>query len=71
MAFTEEEEKRIELIESTLNKIMVWLGNTYSKKVGRQIILNQQETIDNLSTRLAAAESQLTTIITRLDSLSD
>jgi len=71
MAFTDEEENRISLIETSMNKIMKWLGNTFSKKQGRQMTLNQQETINNILLRVETLESQVSTIITRLDSIPD
>lgn len=71
MAWTDEEEARASLIESTLNKIMNWLANVPNRRQWRQMMLDRQETIDNLTTRVATLESEMTTIINRLDALPD
>jgi hypothetical protein len=67
--FTDEEENRVSLIESSINDMITWLGNTFSQREGRQMVLNQQETIDNLTIRVAALETQLGLIVARLDVL--
>ena len=71
MAFTDEESARVSLIESTLNKIMNWLANVPNRRQWRQMMLDRQETINNLTTRVATLESEMETIINRLDALPD
>lgn len=67
MAFTDEEEARITLIESTINQVMNWLLNTVSKLQWRQTLTHLDSTISTLTTRVTTLESQVTTIISRLD----
>ena len=68
-AFTDEQEARITLIENTINEMSVYLKNMVSTLVWRQTILHLEQTITSLTTRVATLESQMTTIINRLDNL--
>lgn len=67
MAFTDEEENRIQLVESTINQLITWLSNVPSRKQWRQMMVNREQTISNLELRVTTIESQLAQIIARLD----
>lgn len=71
MAWLAEETARVQLIESSINKIINWLANVPGRKQWRQMMLDRQETINNLTTRVSTLETQMETIINRLDSLPD
>jgi len=62
MAFTAAEEIRLKAIEEMLNTLQTAIANTMSKQQMRQLLLVKQKEVDELTTRVAALESQITVL---------
>jgi polyhydroxyalkanoate synthesis regulator phasin len=69
MALTDAELARLELIEDSLNKILINLDKTISKQQFRQLNLLRQTEITDLTARVVQLESQVAVIVNRLNAL--
>jgi hypothetical protein len=62
MAFTVAEEARIQAIENAIGQLQTVVQNLVSKKEFRQLLLLKQETIEDQERRIAALETQVSTL---------
>ena len=67
MAFTSAEEQRIRAIETVLNQLQTAISNLMSKAQMKQLLLVKQSEVDQLTQRIAALESQVTSLQNTLE----
>lgn len=59
MAWTDNEEKRVTMIEEVLNDLQIAMTKVMTKQQMQQLLLIKQTEIDSLTQRIAALESQI------------